>query len=161
MSEAHPHLLLTHVPVIGVVFGLLVLAFAWFARKTETAQVGMGLFVLSSLAAVAVYLTDEAAEEVVEGMPGVSHAVIEQHEAATLFALVAAVLLDAVSLAGLWLSRRNLPRWLTGATLVLALLTTGVMAWAANLGGQINHPEIRSEAAAPSGGEAEAYEQDD
>ena len=170
MSGAHLHLLLTHVPVVGIVFGLLVLAYAWFSGKNEIARVSLGIFVLSGLAAVAVYLTGEPAEEVVEGLPGVSHALIEQHEEAAVAALIAALVLGAVSLMGLWLSRRSLPRWLSGATLVLALVVSGIMAWTANLGGQINHPEIRSDAAIVSAdGETEgdgaeagaAYEHED
>ena len=146
--------------MVGIVFGLLVLAYAWIRRKKEATQIGLGLFVLSGLAAVAVYLTGEAAEEAVEGLVSVSHALIERHEEAALIALIATIVLGTMSLVGLWLSRRDVPRWFSGATLALALVVSGIMAWTTNLGGQINHPEIRSSTAivAPVGSEADAGE---
>lgn len=77
-----------------------------------------------------------------------------------------AIVLGIVSLVGLWLSRKEVPRWFSTTTLVLALVVTGIMAWTANLGGQINHPEIRPDAAvvAPGGDDTEAgeaYEHED
>lgn len=166
MTDAHVHLLLTHIPVLGIVFGLLILIYARFRKSVEATQISLGVFVLSGLATVAVYLTGEAAEEAVESLAGVSHAVIERHEEAAFVALIAAIVLGVFSLVGLWLSRKEVPRWLSTATLVLALVVGGIMAWTANLGGQINHPEIRSEtvSVAPSGGDAdagEAYEHED
>jgi len=164
MNEAHIHLLLTHLPVVGTLLGLLILTYALLAKKTEALTIASGVFVLSGLAAVAVYLTGEAAEEVVEGLPGISHAIIERHEEAALVALVAAVVLGLVSLGSLFLSRRGVPRWLAGATLILALVASGIMAWTANLGGQINHPEIRSDqVATQAGGEqpSRSYEEEE
>lgn len=146
MSGAHVHLLLTHIPVVGVVFGILILAYALLRRKNETTQVALAVFVMSGLAAIGVYLTGEGAEESVEHLVGISHALIEQHEEAAVVALVTTLLLGAVSGVGLWLSRKRLPRWFSGATLALALVVGGVLAWTADLGGQINHPEIRPEA---------------
>jgi hypothetical protein len=40
-----------------------------------------------------------------------------------------------------------------GAALAVAVATAGLMAWTANLGGQIRHPEIRAAASLPSGAE--------
>lgn len=145
MSGAHIHLLLTHVPVLGILFGTAILAYAWIRKRNEPMQIALATFVVSAVAATVVYLTGEAAEEVVEGMAGVSHAVIERHEEAAVLALVAALLMGTLSAVGLWLSRRAVPRWFATMSLVAALGTTGVMAWTANLGGQINHPEIRSD----------------
>jgi hypothetical protein len=161
MNEAHIHLILTHVPVIGTLFGLLILAYALLAKKLEVAPIALGIFVLSGLAAVVVYLTGEAAEEAIEGLPGISEALVEPHEEAAVFALLAAVLLGVVSLGGLFLSRRGLPRRLAGVTLALALLTGGVMTYTANLGGRINHPEIRSGQATVQAGDTGEHQEAD
>lgn len=148
MTAAHIHLLLTHIPVLGTLFGLLVLAYGRFRPSVETIRIGLGLFVLSGLAAVAVYLTGEGAEEIVEHMAGVSHDIIEQHEEAAFVALLASGFLGIVSAAGLLASRRlTLATWFANSVLVLAIVITGIMAWTANLGGQINHPEIRPDGA--------------
>ena len=169
MTGAHLHLLLTHIPVIGIAFGLLITGYGLFRKKREILQTGFATFVISGIAAVAVYLTGESAEEVVEGMAGVSHAIIEQHEEAAFVALIAMLALGAVSLIGLWLSRKTLPRWYATATLIGALAVGGIVAWTANLGGQINHPEIRpgatitasEDAGAADAGTADRHDEDD
>lgn len=147
MNEPHIHLLLAHVPIVGVVFGILVLGYAWYARKTETSHVGMAIFVISGLAAVIVYLTGEVAEEAVEHLPGISEAIIERHEDVAIFALYATAILGLTSLLGILFTRnREVPRWLNGSILILAFVVFAILGYTANLGGQINHPEIRSDA---------------
>jgi uncharacterized membrane protein len=147
MNGAHLHLLLNHLPVIGTIFGLLLLLFALLRKSEEVKRVALGVFVFAALAAVPTYLTGEPAEEVAEHLPGVAKALIESHEEAALFALIAAGLTGLVSLGGLFLSRRadKLPQWMVIAPLALALITSGLMGWTANLGGQIRHTEIRQD----------------
>ena len=53
-------------------------------------------------------------------------------------------MLGAISLVALlWVRRRPLPRALTVTVLPIVLLVSGLMAYTANLGGQIRHTEIR------------------
>lgn len=154
MNEAHLHLMLTHLPVVGTLIGLLILIYALLARRAEAVVIALGVFVFSGLSALAVYVTGEAAEEAIEGRAGLAEALIEQHEEAALVALIAAGALGLWSLLGLLLARRGVPAWIARAALVLALLVSGLMAWTSNLGGQISHPEIRSEqVVTPGGGE--------
>ncbi|MGI9174573.1 MAG: hypothetical protein ACR2GR_04575 [Rhodothermales bacterium] len=164
MNGAHLHLLLNHVPVLGIVFGLALLAFAMLRKDGSLARVSLGVFVIARLAAGAVYLTGESAEDVVEGLPDVSEARIEMHEDAGLYPLLASGALGLVGLGGLLAFRKKpLPTGFTATVLVLALAASSVMAWTANLGGQINHPEIRS-GAPPATEEASQpvrYEEDD
>jgi uncharacterized membrane protein len=62
--------------------------------------------------------------------------------------------LGVLTLAALWRYRkRELPRGVAGAALFVAVGVTAVMAYTANLGGQIRHTEIR--AAASSTGVAQ------
>jgi uncharacterized membrane protein len=147
MNGAHLHLLLNHLPVIGTIFGLLLLLFALLRKSEEGKRIALGFFVFAALAAVPTYLTGEPAEEVAERLPGVTHALIEGHEEAALFALIASGLTGLISLIGLFLSRRTakLPQWLVIAPLALALVTSGLLGWTANLGGQIRHTEIRQD----------------
>ena len=148
MNGAHIHLILNHVPVLGTLFGLLLLAYALFRKNKDLMKVSLVIFVLAGLFAGAVYLSGEQAEEIVEHLPGVSESIIEAHEDAGLYALVSAIVLGVVSLFGLWrFFRKPLPTGFATTALLLALATSGVMAWTATLGGQINHPEIRSDQA--------------
>lgn len=147
MNAAHFHLLLNHLPVIGTIFGLLLLLFALLRKSEEVKRVALGVFVFAALAAVPTYLTGEPAEEVAEHLPGVAKALIESHETAAQFALLAVSLTGLVSLVGLVLARRaeKLAQWIVLVPLVLALVTSGLLGWTANLGGQIRHSEIRAD----------------
>ncbi len=74
----------------------------------------------------------------------VSERRIERHEDAAAVATSGAALLGVAALLLLWRSRRtgSMPSTLLLATFGLAVLTTVLMAWTANLGGQIRHSEI-------------------
>jgi len=155
MSFVHLHLLLNHVPVVGVVFVVLLLAVALWKRHSDIGKLALAL--LAGIAAITaiVFLTGEPAEEAVENVAGVSEALIHQHEDVALVALISTGVVGALALGLLWWYRRQtLPRRLVGASLVVMLGVSGLMAWTANLGGQIRHSEIRS-AGAVIGSEAE------
>ena len=160
MSWAHIHLALSHVPVIGLLIVLLLLAVARVRRSTELTRVSYALLVLLAASAVVVYLTGEPAEELVETLPGVSEAIVEEHEEVALIATIGMVILGLVALVGLIRFRapRIAPAWYGRGVLLLALLMGGVMVWTANLGGQIRHSEIRANGGAATQGAAPVSE---
>ena len=145
MNAAHLHLLLNHAPVIGTVFGILLLAVAVMRRSDELVRVGLGFFALLAVITVVVYLTGGAAEELVENLPGISEALIERHEESALAATIVLAVFGGAAAVGLVAFRRKpLPRPVGIVALVLSLISVGFMAWTANLGGQIRHTEIRA-----------------
>lgn len=165
MTQIHAHLILNHVPLIGTVIGLLLLVYAVVRREDAVAKASLAVFALTAVVAVIVFLTGEAAEEAVENLAGVSHATIEAHEDASLFGLIALSALALASVGALFFSRgKKLGKSMMAGILVLAVITSGVMAWVGNLGGQINHPEIRPAAAVDASAPAsydEAVDHDD
>lgn len=156
MNSAHIHLLLNHIPAIGLGIGFVLLIIAAARRSPELVKICFGLFVVMALVAIPTYLTGEGAEEVVRNLPGVSEAVIEEHEEAALPALVAIEVLGAVALIGLVLSRRSdtIPKWPVAVSLILALVVGAMMIRTSNLGGQVRHTEIRSATVEPPPGES-------
>ena len=143
MNWAHVHLMLNHLPVLGTIFGLLLLAWAVVRRDERLQRAGLATFVLTALAAIPVFLTGEPSEKIVEDLAGTAEAAIEAHEEAAVIALIAIEALGAMALAALFLFRkRGVPRPLAGAALVFALATAGWMAQTANLGGRIRHAEL-------------------
>lgn len=146
MDWTHIHLLLNHAPVLGVIFGFLLLAYALIKKNQDLRQVSLSIFVITGLLSVAVYLTGEPAEETVEHLAGVSETIIESHEEAALVAMVGATSLGAIALGGLLASRwsRAIAKTVAAVALFGSLIVSGMMAWTANLGGQIRHSEIRS-----------------
>ena len=144
MGSMHLHLLLNHVPVIGAILGVLLLALAFVRRSDELGKAALGLFALLAATSLVVFLTGEPAEDVVEKLPGFSRAITERHEEAAEVALVAMGLTGLFCLITLVIYRRRpLARWVTPLALVVSLGSAGIMGYAANLGGQIRHTEVR------------------
>lgn len=152
-APAHLHLILNHVPVLGVVFGITLLVAALVRRNQVLGQAALVTFVVCAVTAAIVFFTGEPAEKIVEHLPGVASAAIERHEEAAKVALAAMVLLGTMSLAGLLLFRtRPSIRGFDVGILILALGCFATIAWTAALGGQIRHTEI-----APGAVTAPAY----
>lgn len=148
MSTVHLHLLLNHLPVIGTLFAIALLAFAALRGNATLARAALWTFAVLGAVGIAVFLTGEPAEEAVEGLAGVSEGIMERHEEAALAATVALAAFGALSVAALLWFRRHFSRGAAALLLVLSLVPAGMMAWTANLGGQIRHSEIRSGATA-------------
>jgi len=144
VTAAHLHLLLSHVPVMAIIFGLAGLAFGWWRSSREIQKAALAMFVVAALLAAPSYLTGEPATGAVKGLPGFSDHLVEQHQAAAGVALAGCIVLGVVALAGLILSRgRAVATWLGIVLLTGALLVGILVARTSNLGGQIRHPEIR------------------
>ena len=151
MSIVHLHLLLNHLPIFGAVFGVLLLALGLFRGSGELTRVSFGFLALLGVASVIVFLTGEPAEDAIEKLPDFSKALTEEHEEAALVATIVTGTIGALALAALVAYRRRpVPRWVTALGLVAALGSTAVMGYAANLGGQIRHTEIRAGSPATS-----------
>lgn len=144
MNAAQQHLLLNHLPVIGSLFCLLLLAYGLARRSDDIQRVTFGILVLLALIAIPTYLTGEPAEEVIEHLPGFSHAHVEAHESMAKITLVAFLVMGILSIVGLLFSRgRKIPLVLALVVLIGNVATFGVTAYTAHLGGQIRHTEIR------------------
>lgn len=143
MNGAHLHIVLTHLPVLGVAFGAVLLAAGLWRQNRSMQRVALAGLVFAGLAAGAAYLTGEGAEGVMER---VAESFIGPHEQAATIGLIVTALAGVGALALLIQGRRGRPfsRGLTVLTLVIALAASGTMAWVANLGGKIGHSEIRN-----------------
>jgi uncharacterized membrane protein len=148
--------MLNHVPVLGVVFGALVLAAGLRFHNDTLTRLALVTLVVAAFAAIPVYLSGGSSEDRIEKLVGVHESTIEQHEDA---ARVATIVLGALGLASLVMlirsRRRSIPRALASALLVAALALSGVLAWTAHLGGQIRHSEIRGGSTLPASAESD------
>jgi len=143
------HLMLNHIPVLGVVFGFVIGLAGALARSRAATRVGLGTLVFSALIAVPVYLTGDTAEEIVEGLPGVTESFIHQHESAATLSLILVGVSGVFALAALIFGRAltsKVPGYLISATMLVTVVTGASMIRTANLGGQIRHTEIRGTA---------------
>lgn len=144
MSFGHLHLVLNHLPVIGIPLALLFLGYGTLGRNPGAQR--FSLFVLLVVAAIAVpaFLTGEPAEELAEHLPGVGEAQIEPHEDAAKASLLLCLATGLAAAGTLWAGRKRHDMGaLVAVTAVLALLATASLGYTANLGGQIRHTELR------------------
>jgi hypothetical protein len=149
MSPVYLHLAINHVPVLGVMFGFAILAFALAKRQQEAWRLGLAILALAGFVGIFAYRSGEAAEEIVEENAAISHDAIEAHEDAGKLAAWSAGLLGAAALVGLVAFRaRPEPSWFRGVMLVGALAASIVMGWTANLGAAIEHAEYMGDAPA-------------
>ena len=70
MSIVHIHLLLSHVPVVGTLFVLILFAAAMLLRETVPTRFALGCLAALAVVAVAVYFTGGPSEEAVEKLAG-------------------------------------------------------------------------------------------
>ncbi len=143
MNNAHLHLLLNHLPVLGIPFGLALLGASLWKANVTLQRAGLVVLVLAGCAAGLAFLTGEPAEAALERLTVHPEAAIEAHEEAATLGLIAAGSLGLIALVGWWRSRRVTlrPRAVL-AVLFVGTLVAGALAWVANLGGRIRHPEI-------------------
>lgn len=160
MNTAHIHLLVNHLPVIGSVFGFLILVAGFVLRQPMIKRVALGVFMASAVFALPAYLSGEGAEDVAEQVAGIDKAFIETHEDMALFYIWAMGGLGIIALVAFladW-RKNNAAPFLYWVVLVMALVTTGISSRVSNSGGEIRHTEIRKDAtftSLPAGGERE------
>ena len=154
MNSVQMHLALTHVPVILSLFGLIMLAVAFCIKNTTITRTSYILILIAGIAAIPVYFTGEGAEEAIENLPGVSEAIIERHEEVAKLAMISIIVAGLAALAALFSLRWQVAsRIFKIAVLLLAIVSGGLMAQTAHMGGQIRHTEIRNGVALQNGNE--------
>jgi len=141
---AHVHLLLNHFPTIGMILALGLLLLAFMRKNDHLKKVSFEVIFLIALATLPVYVSGQAAAEALKGQSGVSAEAIVSHNDAALGSFMMMELTGFLAWLALWRIRRA-GRPTTGLTytvLMLTVLTVAAVARAANMGGDIRHPEI-------------------
>lgn len=146
MNLAHLHLLLNHFPTIGFAVGLGLFLVSLFGKSHDLKRASLVIFVGIALLAIPVYMSGNAAQRVIKDTQGVSEALMEAHQDAALLAFILMEITGLVAWLGLWQYRRisRPAAWNLPAVLILSIVTFILMANAANIGGEIRHPEIRA-----------------
>ncbi|SIQ14241.1 hypothetical protein [Maribacter ulvicola] len=148
MNDAHFHLVVNHLPIVGVLIGFLVLLAGLIMKKPQIKNTALGIFIFSALTAIVAFLTGEGAEEIVENLPGISETLIHKHEEYAELFLAMMQILGVTSLITLFLQYKKLPFSKYGFVLILLLsmVTMGIAKYVGTSGGEITHIEIRSDA---------------
>jgi uncharacterized membrane protein len=151
MNQAHLHLLVNHVPIVGSLFALGLLGAGVVGKNDVLTRAGLVAVLLAGLLCFPAQLSGVGAAQVVHHLPGVSSTLIQTHAQAAEWGFWALESAAALALFGLLLLKNASPRAQLMALLALAAtaVSFGLLARAGNLGGQIRHPEIREGFSAP------------
>lgn len=149
MNDAYLHLVLNHLPVFSMLFGLLIFVWGLIKSNMPFQKLAMVFFILGAVASYAAVETGERAEDVVEDYDSsISHDLIHEHEEVAEIAMWFSILTGGIALMGL-VSVGNNHRYdkvLKGVLLVAALAAVGTLIYTAYEGGKIRHPEAHQSA---------------
>jgi hypothetical protein len=159
VTLSHLHLILNHVPTVGsaVALGLLLLA---LLRRNEHLKIaGLEVLFLIAVLTLPVYITGVGAQrELRSRQAAVSDTAIREHQDVAIASFAVTEFAGFVAWIALWQMRRagRAARGLVPAVIVLLVLALAVSGRAANIGGEIRHPEMLdvAETATPALGAA-------
>lgn len=146
MNEAHFHLLVNHIPIIGVVIGILILIAGFILKINVVKRTALGVFIFSAMFAIPAFLSGEGAEEFIEKLPGVSETYIGAHEEiAEIFIWIIATLgvLSLLTFLSEYFKTKY-SKLLYLLTAIMAIVTIIVAKQVGTTGGEIRHIEIRA-----------------
>jgi uncharacterized membrane protein len=138
---AYLHLLSNHFPILGSLFGILLLVIALLKSNLKTTLSAYIILLISGIGGIVAYFTGEPAEESIEHVKGISHKLIHVHEEMAENSLIFIFLLTAAAIIGLWAERA---KWESAkkiemATLVIGIVAFILFAFTGYLGGHIRH----------------------
>jgi uncharacterized membrane protein len=148
MNAAHIHLVINHFPIIGSAISIFVLIIGFIKKSDEIKKVSALILILTSLVTIPVYLSGQKAQAKVEGnYEDVDEEYIDVHEDFALYSFIAMDIAGAIALAALFIYKKpkTLPNSFAIFLLAILIIVNGMMAYTANLGGKIHHPEIRED----------------
>ena len=141
---AHLHLLLNHVPTVGAVVALGLLIVAFIRRDEPLKLVGLEVLFAIAVLTLPVYMTGVAAFQKLRNQPGISDTTIHLHQDVALYGFIWMEFAGFIGWVALWQARRRgrAAAGMVAAATALTIVALVVMSRAANLGGDIRHPEI-------------------
>ncbi len=144
MTPTYLHLLLNHFPTVGFSIGLGLFLVSLVAKPGDLQRVSLVIFFLTAALTITTYVSGSDAQESIKDTPGLPTSLISAHESAALVAFAFMQATGFFSWLALWMRRRisRVPDWNLAVILVLAIVAFVLMARAANMGGEIRHPEI-------------------
>ncbi len=146
MNAVHLHLIVNHIPILVTFFSMCILAWSQFKGNKSFFSLAMIGFIIAGVFSIIAIQSGEAAEEIVEHLAGVSGDVIHEHEEVAEIANWLAVILGIGGMIGLFIQKKkeSLIKVSGIILLLIALISTGVFAYTAYLGGQIIHHELKT-----------------
>lgn len=145
MESSRLHLLVDHLPITGVIIGLLVLIVGLALRRDEVKITSLGIFIFSALTSLFALYTGENAEKAVKEDGNFSETLIHMHEEYSTYFLLALLVLGVISIITYIVHLKKLKAaiYMYIVVLATAIGATYIGHIVSTSGRQIHHPEIR------------------
>lgn len=146
MDFTHLHLIITHLPIFGILLGILVLIYGLYTNSSQTLFASYLVFSVACLGGLIAYVTGESAEETVEHIRGISQSLVESHEESAELSIIGFGILGIISFLVLFFANKLMAfnRKIAIVILVLSIICFALAARTGYLGGQIRHTEVGS-----------------
>ena len=154
LNPEHIHVVVNHIPLIGLGCALLLLLIGLVGRRKESLTIGLLLAALCGGATPVVMWSGEEAEhewlhsESAAHLGAEGHAWAKEHEERAetgVWVIYAATVLSVLSLATMRIKKLKKVFWtLTVLTTLGCAASIATAAWIADSGGKISHPEFRT-----------------
>ena len=145
IAPLEAHLFFNHVPLVGLVFGLVFLVAGLKWSSDAALRASLRIFVAMGVIVVLVAGSGLVSAHILADATWLDADALSRHRLAGIFTLAILVTLGGLSGAMLSSSRNTstLPAWGRTAVLVLALVALGACLWTAYVGGRLRHSELR------------------
>jgi uncharacterized membrane protein len=159
MNAPHIHLLINHLPIIGLIIGILVLIFGLFGKKQVVLSVGLWITMIAGFSSYPTMYSGGASEHFFEENEGkycVSEDLIHEHEEAAELAFWPCIVTGVFAGLALIGNRKGHKHTKKAEILVvfIGIIAIILIGKAGLTGGQIRHPEISSCCSADGSGES-------
>lgn len=147
MNGSHLHLLINHVPIVGVWIGLLVLLVGLLLKRNQVKNTALFIFIGSACTAIVAFLSGEGAEGIIGNLPTISETLIHKHEEYAELFFTILLILGGVSSITIGLShiKSKFAKYGFLLVLLLSIGSVGISKYVGTSGGVITHIEIRND----------------
>jgi len=140
------HLALNHAPFFTILFGVLFLIYGVIKKEKLFLRIGFAFIAVSAVVSALVFLSGEMAHDTVARFAGVEHEDIELHETAAKYLLITMVVLGLLMAYGHFkFGGDKTPNWFGIVTIIISFSALFLLIHTQKLGGEIRHPEVRSD----------------
>lgn len=144
MDSTYFHLVLSHFPIIGTMFGVMLLAYGVYSKNNLFKKAGLITFIAAALVAIPAFLTGDGAAEAVKQLKTIPQNLIDNHEELGEKAIWIVEALGLLSLIAFYMDYKKDKRFRTACTVILivSILTFVMMVFVGYTGGRIRLSEI-------------------
>jgi uncharacterized membrane protein len=143
MFQTQIHLFLSHLPIFGLFFGILVLMQGIYKRSNPTKMAAYYIILVSVVFAVIVYLTGATAQKFIGNYERIPTYTILQHKYFGTLTLLSFSLLGLLTLIGLFVTPNNLiSKTITVLVFSISIVCFGIAIKTGISGNKIRHIEL-------------------